>query len=181
MNTARRVSSSARPGRVRRGAAAVVVALAAACASDPTPSASAAVPGGEGQPQTGLPRVPVTLATESGELIVDAEVADSPDERRVGLMWRTRLGDKKGMLFLFPAEDQLSFWMKNTLIPLDMVFITAERKVLGVAENATPRTTVSRQVPGLSQFVLELDAGAAQQYGIRAGQEVKFFAPVPDR
>jgi uncharacterized membrane protein (UPF0127 family) len=162
-------------------AAALVGTVGAACASDPTPPASAAVPGAEGQPQTGLPRVPVTLAAESGELIVDAEVADSPDERRIGLMWRTSLGDKKGMLFLFPAEDQLSFWMKNTLIPLDMVFITAERKVLGVVEDATPRTTTSRLVPGLSQFVLELDAGAARQYGIRAGQDVKFFAPVPDR
>lgn len=85
------------------------------------------------------------------------------------------------MLFLFPSERQLSFWMKNTLIPLDMIFIKADRKVLGVVENAEPLTETSRFVEGNSQFVLEIRGGLSKALGIAAGQTVVFDATIPTR
>lgn len=85
------------------------------------------------------------------------------------------------MLFLFPSERPLSFWMKNTLIPLDMVFIRADKTVLGIVENAEPMTETSRFVPGNSQFVLEIGGGLAAKLGIQSGQSVAFEAAVPAR
>jgi uncharacterized membrane protein (UPF0127 family) len=125
------------------------------------------------------PRIPVTIATEAGDVTFQAELADDDAERQKGLMFRTAMGDSEGMLFLFPREQQLAFWMRNTLIPLDMVFIKADRTILGVVENATPRTETSRKVPGNSQFVLELNGGTASRLGIKAGQAVTFLAPTP--
>lgn len=124
-------------------------------------------------------RIPVTIATESGDVTFQAEVADDEAERTRGLMFRTAMGASEGMLFLFATEHQLSFWMRNTLIPLDMVFIRADRTILGVVENATPRTESPRRVPGNSQFVLELNGGTAAKLGIKAGQSVTFLAPTP--
>jgi uncharacterized membrane protein (UPF0127 family) len=78
------------------------------------------------------------------------------------------------MLFLFDRQEHLTFWMKNTLVPLDMIFITEAKRVLGVVENAEPLTTTQRQVPGASRFVLEVVAGFAARHGITAGTQVEF-------
>ena len=94
-------------------------------------------------------------------------------------MFRESMDADRGMLFLFPREQQLSFWMKNTFIPLDLVFIRSDRTILGVVENAEPRTLTSRRVDGISQFVLEINGGLARTRGIRAGQKVTFMAPIP--
>ncbi len=126
-------------------------------------------------------RVPVAIEAGSGPVLFQAELASSPDERSRGLMHRTQLGEREGMLFLFPSERQLSFWMKNTLIPLDMIFIKADRKVLGVVENAEPLTETSRFVEGNSQFVLEIRGGLSKALGIAAGQTVVFDATIPTR
>lgn len=125
------------------------------------------------------PRIPVTIDAEGGSVIFQAELADSPSERTRGLMYRTEMADGEGMLFLFPAEQQLSFWMRNTLIPLDMIFIRADHTILGVVENAVPRTDTPRAVPGVSQFVLEINGGLAAKHGIASGQTVQFYAPIP--
>lgn len=127
------------------------------------------------------PRIPVTIATDEGDVVFEAEVADTPDERQKGLMFRESMDDAHGMLFLFPDERQRSFWMKNTLISLDMVFIRADKTILGVVREAEPQTTVSRSVPGDSQFVLEINGGLAEKLGIEPGQEVRFVAPIPTR
>lgn len=131
--------------------------------------------------EAGPVRVPITVMTDEGPVTFQAEVADSPDERQRGLMFRTELGAREGMLFLFPVERQLSFWMKNTLIPLDMIFIRSDRTVLGVVHRAKPETLTSRRVPGFSQFVLEVAGGTAESLGIRSGQKVRFMVPPPDR
>ena len=110
-----------------------------------------------------------------------AEVADEGEERMKGLMFRTEMQDDHGMIFLFPRERQQSFWMKNTLIPLDMIFIKADRTILGIVENAEPETTIGRGVPGLSQFVFEINGGLSAKLGIKAGQTVRFTAPIPER
>ena len=145
------------------------VALAA-LACNPSAPAEAGTP---------VVRIPVQISTDSGDLTFQAEVADAPDERQLGLMHRTQMGETESMLFLFPKEQQLSFWMRNTLIPLDMIFIKADRTILGIVESATPKTDSSRRVPGDSQFVLEVNGGTCAKMGIKAGQKVGFYAPIP--
>ncbi|MCK6547708.1 DUF192 domain-containing protein [Myxococcota bacterium] len=124
-------------------------------------------------------RIPVTIATDTGPVTIQAELADTPAERSMGLMFRTSMQDDHGMLFLFPEEEPQSFWMKNTLIPLDMIFIRADHTILGIVENATPKTLTPRNVPGPSQFVLEVNGGVSAKRGFRAGQKVDFYAPLP--
>ncbi len=126
-------------------------------------------------------RVPVVLVTDNGDRTVMAEIADSPSERQRGLMFREQMAADHGMLFLFAGASQRSFWMKNTLIPLDMIFIRADHTILGIVENAVPKTLSSRSVPGVSQFVLELNAGRAAELGLAAEQEVRFVVPLPSK
>jgi hypothetical protein len=126
-------------------------------------------------------RIPVTIDTETGPATFQAEVADTPAERARGLMFRECLGEDQGMLFLFPRSAQQSFWMRNTLIPLDMIFIRSDRRILGVVREAEPQTDTGRSVPGASQFVLELAGGTAEARGIESGQAVRFMAPLPER
>ena len=124
-------------------------------------------------------RIPVTIDTPSGQVIFSAEVADSIEERTTGLMFRETLLPDQGMLFLFPDEAPRSFWMKNTLVPLDMIFIRADKTILGIVENAEPKTLTQRSVPGASQFVLEVLGGRSSALGLEAEQQVIFMAPVP--
>ena len=108
------------------------------------------------------------------EVRVSVELARSPEELQRGLMFRQALAPGRGMLFLFAAPQQQSFWMRNTLIPLDMIFIRADRRVLGVVENTEPLTDTPRQVAGLSQFVLEVPAGFAARHRVAAGTPTEF-------
>jgi len=78
------------------------------------------------------------------------------------------------MLFLYQNEDIRHFWMRNTLIPLDMIFISADLRVVGIVENAEPQTETIRQVPQPSQYVLEVNGGYAAAHGIAAGTPVEF-------
>ncbi len=122
-----------------------------------------------------LPRAWVRLKDAFGGVHrVEVEVAATPDARRRGLMWRTELAPGKGMLFLFPEEEVQSFWMANTLIPLDMLFITSDKQVVGIIERAEPRTRASRSVGVPSQFVLEVPGGWCQAVGVTKGGTVEF-------
>lgn len=103
------------------------------------------------------------------------ELATQPWERQRGLMFRPVLLDTWGMLFIFPDDAERSFWMQNTFIALDMVFVDVEGTVVGVVENATPLTTDSRAVPGESRYVIELAAGQAEAHGIRAGVRIEML------
>jgi uncharacterized membrane protein (UPF0127 family) len=105
---------------------------------------------------------------------VNVEVARTAAETQRGLMFRRHMDADAGMLFQFPRSRQLTFWMHNTYIPLDMVFITSDLRVLGVVENATPETDDPREVEGESQYVLEVNAGFAREHGIAAGTMVRF-------
>jgi uncharacterized membrane protein (UPF0127 family) len=126
-------------------------------------------------------RTPVSIESDSGPIVFSAELAATPAERARGLMFRKSMGDGEGMLFLFSRADQQTFWMHNTLIPLDMVFIKSDRTILGVVENAEPMTDTGRAVPGPSQFVLEINGGLARKRGVHAGQRVAFSATIPER
>lgn len=109
-----------------------------------------------------------------GEVRVSVEVARSPRQIQRGLMYRQHLPPDSGMLFVFSREKVQSFWMKNTLIPLDMIFVTAEMEVAGVVENAQPETITSRTIGKPSQFVVEVNSGFARKHNIAAGTRVRF-------
>jgi uncharacterized membrane protein (UPF0127 family) len=112
------------------------------------------------------------IATKSGVHIFSVEMAATDDERQKGLMYRRELADGKGMLFDFSPEQQISMWMKNTYISLDMIFIRADGRISRIAENTEPESTKIISSGGLARGVLEVPAGTAQKYGIAPGDRV---------
>jgi len=117
----------------------------------------------------------VAIATQSGrEVVFQVEVVDTPAKRELGLQYRKELGSDRGMIFLFATEAPQSFWMKNTPIPLDMIFINRDRKIVGIVEQAAPYSLESRSVATPSQYVLEINGGLAKRHGIKAGDRVRF-------
>ena len=129
-----------------------------------------------------LPRASVRGVDAFGApLEVKVEVAATADARERGLMWRTALGEDEGMLFVFPGVMEHSFWMRNTLIPLDMLFLGPGGEVLGVVENATPGSLAPRSVGRPSAYVLEVPGGWAARHGVQAGARMQLVgvASVP--
>ena len=122
-----------------------------------------------------LPRARVLLKDGQGGVHpVDVEVAATPESRTRGLMWRKELPAGQGMLFVFAEEEVQSFWMRNTLIPLDMLFIDSAGKIVGIVENAQPRTLTSRSVGLPGRYVLEVPGGWTQKVGVTKGSTVEF-------
>jgi len=130
-----------------------VLFLATACAASSSPVARITSPGGT---------VEVAL-----------EVADTPEVRARGLMYRKSLADGHGMLFVFEDESEHDFWMKDTLIPLDMLFIASDGLVVGIHANATPLSTATIGVGAPSRFVIEVPGGWAARHGIVTGARVE--------
>jgi uncharacterized membrane protein (UPF0127 family) len=123
----------------------------------------------------------IIITSQGRELTVPVEIADTPAKRERGLQYRQDLPADRGMIFLFPGESLQSFWMKNTPLPLDMMFIDGKRKIVGIVEDATPFSLDSRSVPAPSQFVLEVHGGFAKRHGVKAGDTVRFENISPDR
>ena len=115
---------------------------------------------------------PLEIVTKSGVQVFSVEMATTEDEKQTGLMHRKELPDGKGLLFDFSPEQQISMWMKNTYISLDMIFIRADGRILRIAENTEPMSTKIISSGGLAKGVLEVIAGTAQKYGIRPGDRV---------
>ena len=115
---------------------------------------------------------PLEIATKSGVQVFSVEMATTEEEKQNGLMHRKELPDGKGMLFDFSPEQQISMWMKNTYISLDMIFIRADGRILRIAENTEPLSTRIISSGGLAKGVLEVIAGTAQKYGIQPGDRV---------
>mgnify|MGYP001628044533 CR=1 FL=1 len=105
---------------------------------------------------------------------VRVEVADTPAARQRGLMFRRHMPRDAGMLFVFPHAEPQSFWMRNTFIALDILFIGADRRVVGISEDATPLTDDARAVDAPARYVLEVHAGFARAHGITTGTPVRF-------
>src|ERR1700750_2958661 len=137
--------------------AAVLVVLAGLCADHAANAASFQ---------------PLEIVTKSGVQVFSVEMATTEEEKQTGLMWRKELADGKGMLFDFSPEQQISMWMKNTYIPLDMIFIRADGRILRIAENTEPLSTKIISSGGIAKGVLEVIAGTAQKYGIQPGDRV---------
>jgi uncharacterized membrane protein (UPF0127 family) len=117
----------------------------------------------------------VVISTREGrEAVFQVEVADTPAKRELGLQYRKDLAADRGMIFLFPAPSVQSFWMKNTPLPLDMIFIGSDRKIVGIVEQTVPFSLDPRSVPAASQFVLEINGGLSKRLGISAGDSLRF-------
>ena len=119
-----------------------------------------------------LPKV--YLASPSGDIAVNVEVVATEAKIERGLMYRQHLPPSDGMLFLLNVEKDWTFWMRNTLIPLDMIFIKRDLTIAGIVENAEPKTDTIRSVGVPSFYVLEVNGGWAAQHHISAGAKVRF-------
>jgi uncharacterized protein len=115
---------------------------------------------------------PLEIVTRNGVQVFSVEMATSEEEKTTGLMYRKELADGKGMLFDFSPEQEVSMWMKNTYISLDMIFIRADGRILRIAENTEPLSTKIIPSRGLAKGVLEVIAGTAKKYGIEPGDRV---------
>ncbi|MEW6644212.1 MAG: DUF192 domain-containing protein [Pseudomonadota bacterium] len=117
-------------------------------------------------------REPLEIITQSGVQVFSVEVMRTDEERAHGLMFRKSLPDGQGMLFDFNPEQNVSMWMKNTLIPLDMIFIQSDGRILRIAENTQVQS--ERIIPsgGPVRGVLEVIAGTSKKLGIRPGDRV---------
>jgi hypothetical protein len=123
-----------------------------------------------------IARIPeVRIIKKDGNRIeVQVEVARTPAERNLGLMYRKSLGKNKGMLFIFDEEKKQNFTMKNTYIPLDMIFIAKDKRIVGIVENAVPLSQKQYSVAKPSLYVLEVNAFFCRDLNIEIGDEVQF-------
>jgi len=113
----------------------------------------------------------VTIHTAQGEFTFSVEIADTPEARRQGLMFRQELAPDAGMLFDFETERPASFWMQNTLIPLDIIFIAADGTVRNIA-HGRPQDPTSLPSDGPVRFVLEIAGGRGAEIGLDAGDTI---------
>ncbi|MED5465668.1 MAG: DUF192 domain-containing protein [Myxococcota bacterium] len=116
----------------------------------------------------------VDFNTPTGTITVSVDLAQTPEQRRVGLMHRKALPQNHGMAFIFPTEAVQTFWMKDTPLFLDMVFINSQQKIVGIIHNAEPGTLNPRQIKAPSRYVVEVQGGFCERYGIQTGGVVVF-------
>lgn len=135
------------------------------------------------QPQPTLPQSDLLIRTEKGPQAFKVELADNDATRARGMMFRTSMAPDAGMLFDFKQEQMASFWMRNTLIPLDMLFIKADGTILNIHQRAVPRDETGINSIGPVRAVLELNGGTASRLGIKAGDRVEhlIFGTPPKR
>jgi hypothetical protein len=116
-----------------------------------------------------------TIVFESGPRVI-AEIARTEAETSRGLMYRTSMPEDEGMIFAMDRRDHV-FWMRNTCIPLDMLFIDEDGTIVGIEENVPVLNDAERSVGCLSTHVLEVNAGWSRRHGVKAGQRVKLPLP----
>jgi uncharacterized membrane protein (UPF0127 family) len=121
----------------------------------------------------------LSISTQTGDHAFSVEIAASPEARERGLMYRRFMPADRGMLFEFERDAPVAFWMKNTYIPLDLVFIARNGKVTRIVDRAEPFSETTIPSGGPCAAVLELNGGVAAQIGLRTGDAVRhpFFTP----
>ncbi len=127
-----------------------------------------------GQSEAGLEQVGLCITSSGKTRAFTVEVARSAPDQAKGMMFRDRLDDDRGMLFPFPQAKVASFWMRNTVIPLDIIFIRANGSIESIAENAIPYSTDPIEAGEPVTAVLELRGGLAAELGIAAGDMVRW-------
>jgi len=124
----------------------------------------------------GFPRSQIIIETKTACRLFDVYIARGTQQRAQGLMHVRALAADEGMIFLFPSVTVITMWMKNTYIPLDMIFLTPDGTVSSVHENAIPHSTEIISSGTAAAAVIELIGGTARRYGIKAGDRVIFPA-----
>jgi uncharacterized membrane protein (UPF0127 family) len=177
-------SSAAAAGVPASGAAPSVVHAADASlqrcilptpARPPPPVPPGPAPGCPVDPEGGPPHVPIVRVAfpEAAGVAVDAELVASSHDTTRGLMYRKSMPEDRGMLFdLPPPREDHAFWMHNTCIPLDLLYVDDDGVIVGIVENAPTLNDASRSVGCLSHYVLEVNAGWARRHGVTAGQRM---------
>ena len=105
---------------------------------------------------------------------IDIEVKKDDYERAEGMMWRRSMEDTQGMLFIMDAAEPQTFWMRNTYIPLDIMFVSQDKKILNIRKNAPPQTLDPQASKGNALYVVEVNGGFADKYGVKAGDTIDF-------
>ena len=159
-----------------RGLEGLAAALLVACSAQPAAEAgpSAEVTAETTHPVSGLEIIPLTVTGASGTHRFDVELADTPEAQRRGLMFRTELPDDAGMIFPYDGTTAQSFWMKNTPLPLDIIFIGPDGRISNIAAMAEPYSLESVYSVGPVLGVLELRGGLAAELGIEPGDKVSW-------
>ncbi len=114
----------------------------------------------------------LVISSDSGQVKIDIQIAKTEFDRQLGLMYRKSMDENQGMLFIFPDVQTRSFWMRNTEIPLDMIFIDPSKTILNIAKNTTPYSDISYSSSGPAKYVLEVKGGFADRHNISAGDKV---------
>ncbi|GAA4647656.1 hypothetical protein GCM10023115_56180 [Pontixanthobacter gangjinensis] len=139
-------------------------------ASDPAAAESTAGV----HPVSGLRVVPLTVASGDQRHLFQVEVAATAQEQSKGLMFRTELGPNEGMIFPRNPTDIASFWMKNTPLPLDIIFVGMDGEILNIAANTVPYSLDPVSSKGMTALVFEIAGGRAEELGIKAGDIVQW-------
>lgn len=121
-----------------------------------------------------FPTAPLTIVTAQGPHNFTVEVATTPAQMEQGLMFRRSLAPDAGMLFDYAAPSPAMMWMKNTLIPLDMLFVDAQGRIVNIHERAVPGSLATISAAAPVRAVIELNGGTAARLGIHPGDRVRF-------
>jgi len=125
------------------------------------------------------PRVLIDDSGGAKRAAITVELAQTPGQRRFGLMYREHLDADAGMLFIFPAAEPLKFWMKHTEIPLDMIFADPSGVIVGIVANATPYSEKPVGPEASALYVLEVNGGFCARHAVRAGDKMTFVGFEP--
>ncbi|KHK93631.1 hypothetical protein LK12_01545 [Novosphingobium malaysiense] len=155
-------------------AAVFLLSLAACSQGGPEAAASAATQQTAVHPVSGLPVVPLTVTSDGKAHTFQVEVARTEAEQAKGLMFRTEMGSDEGMIFPEDPPRRAAFWMRNTVIPLDIIFIGTDHRILNIAANAVPYDETPLPSTGVAAGVLELNGGRAAELGIKPGDKVEW-------
>jgi uncharacterized membrane protein (UPF0127 family) len=126
------------------------------------------------QTEIKMRRDTLILHTAGGDHRIDIEVAESDREQQHGLMFRQSIGDNEGMLFPYPTPREITMWMRNTFIPLDMIFIRGDGIIHRIATDTEPFSETIIPSQGEATAVLEMKAGSARRLGLKAGDRVEY-------
>jgi uncharacterized protein len=114
-------------------------------------------------------------STGNSKAKIDIQIANTDFDRQLGLMFRKSMSENQGMLFIFPQESVQSFWMRNTYIPLDMIFINAAKKIITIRKNTKTLSDQSYKSTVPAKYVIEVDAGFSDKFNIRVGDRVNWI------
>lgn len=145
-----------------------------ACAPQNAQEPAAAAQTATVHPESGLEVIPLTVTSGDMRHDFQVEVAASDAEQAKGLMFRTQLGPNEGMIFPRSPPDIASFWMKNTPLPLDIIFVGTDGRILNIAANTIPYSMDPVSAVGMTGTVFEIAGGRAEELGITAGDLVEY-------